>query len=157
MSISVDAILALVILLLVTGFYGYAEHGHVATLTTELAGAKQQITADGTALAQEKLTAKAFQEAAADWQAKCAPASEATQAAAAVATLQAQLTTARQQLRAQETQDAKLPACAAVLAQDLGTLCPDIAGGLRGVSGAPGNLRGPAGAGAGAGSSDPAP
>lgn len=156
MNLMAYVVLALCVLLAVAGVVADVEYRHAKTLTTQLAAAKDQITADGTALTQEKLTTAAFQAAAAKWQQDCAPAAAAAADVAQLAALQAQLTAARRSLAAQETQDAKLPQCAAVLNQDLGAVCPDIAGGLRQLPGAGGDVRGSAGTGAHAGGETPA-
>jgi Na+-transporting methylmalonyl-CoA/oxaloacetate decarboxylase gamma subunit len=143
----------IVLVVLIGAISGIArfEYGRVQTLTAETGTLKAQVTADGTAFDQEKTTAQTYAAAAAKWESECAPAAETTGQVAAIATLNAQLATARQRLAAAETQDEKLPACSALLASNLGSVCPDLTGGLRQLSGAPNPVRGQGGIGAGPG------
>jgi hypothetical protein len=157
MNIMAYVILGLCLVSGAAGVYGYVEHRHVASLTQTLNVAEQQIKVDGTALTQEKATETALAAAVDEWKTQCVPATQAQAAATQVAQLQTQLTAARQRLAAQETQDEKLPACAAVLGQNLDAACPDVASGLRQLPAAGDDIRGPPGAGAGAGGAAAAP
>ena len=107
------------------------EHARVARVVYERNTARDEVQRQALALSSKDAAIAALEAAVEKWQKLVTPATDVTEAArranAAAASLEAQ----SKKLATREAADHAKPDCAALLAADVGSVCPAIANGVR--------------------------